>query len=314
MNWPGSLALRRYFLRYLDRKQPPLPALTLTQQRIYILPSRLGLWFAVLVVLLYLLGTNYQNNLILLCSFMLLSLLLLTMLQAFYNLYRLRLAVLADAQTYAGSPGALPLKLQSRDCRMLQLGLYGQKLQQLLPNLQGEQQFNLQLPLLPRGCYSLPRLKLSSQFPFGLFNCWSYPALSAQLWVYPAPMPPNNSAPLSAADPGQQRTTAQTDADQLKPYQAGDLPSRILWKKLATHPEQPVVRQIPLAAARSEQWVQVPALTGPALEQALSMACYQLQQLETTGSQYGLMLPGKTLALGRGQRHLTSCLQELALC
>ena len=80
MNWPGSLALRRYFQRYLDRKQPPLPALTLTQQRIYILPSRLGLWFAVLVVLLYLLGTNYQNNLILLLSFLLIGLLLLFLL------------------------------------------------------------------------------------------------------------------------------------------------------------------------------------------------------------------------------------------
>jgi uncharacterized protein (DUF58 family) len=314
MNWPGRLALRRYFLRYLERKQPPLPALTLTQQRIYILPSRLGWWFAVLVILLYLLGTNYQNNLIILCSFMLLSLLLLTMLQTFYNLFRLKLAVVADAQTYADTAGTLPLKLQSRDCRMLQLGLYGQKLQQLLPNLQGEQEFSLQLPVLARGCYSLPRLRLSSQFPFGLFHCWSYPALSAQLWVYPAPQPPTHSTPLSAEDPGQQRATPQTDADQVKPYQAGDLPSRILWKKLATHPEQPVVRQIPLAPARSEQWVQVPALTGPALEQALSMACYQLQQLEAMGSQYGLMLPGKTLALGRGPSHLTRCLQELALC
>ncbi|MFN3899155.1 MAG: hypothetical protein ACK4ML_02170, partial [Alishewanella aestuarii] len=182
--------LQQKFQAYLARSQPAQPSVCLTQKRIYIFPSRLGLWFALLVLILYLLGTNYQNNLILLSSFMLLSLLLLTMLLAFYNLYRLELSVVADAETFADQPAALPLQLNSANCQMLQLGLQGQRLQQLVPVISGPLAFALQLPLLSRGCYELPRLKLSSQFPFGLFNCLSYPALSAQLWVYPAALAP----------------------------------------------------------------------------------------------------------------------------
>lgn len=314
MNWPGHLTLRRAWLRYLDRKQPAQPAVTLTQQRIYILPSRLGWWFVTLVVLLYLLGTNYQNNLILLCSFLLLSLLLLSMLQAFYNLYRLQLSVIADGETFAGKHAILPLRLETKACQMLQLGLQGQRLQQLVPQIEGEQSFPLQLPILSRGCYPLPRLKLSSQYPFGLFNCWSYPALTAEIWVYPAPVAPLQDTLFAAADTKQRDRNPEPGNEQLKPYQAGDLPQRILWKKLASHPQQPVVRHFSEHAARTEQWIQIPALSGAALEQALSIACFRLQQLESSGANYGLLLPGKTLALGQGSAHLKRCLQELALC
>lgn len=306
--------LQQKFQAYLARSQPAQPSVCLTQKRIYILPSRLGLWFALLVLILYLLGTNYQNNLILLSSFMLLSLLLLTMLLAFYNLYQLELSVVADAETFADQPAALPLQLNSANCQMLQLGLQGQRLQQLVPVISGQQAFALQLPQLSRGCYELPRLKLSSQFPFGLFNCWSYPALSAQLWVYPAALAPTGQQNIDEDPDHQGQTQPLEGSEWLKPYQAGDQPRRILWKKLATNPQQPIVRQQQDGNTVNEQWVKVPNASGAALELALQHACYRLQQLEGAGSRYGLLLPDKTLALGQGTQHLQRCLQELALC
>lgn len=68
--------LQQRFDRWLAQRQPASLNVSLNQGVIYILPSRFGYWFIFLILLLYLLGTNYQNNLILLTSFVLLSTLL----------------------------------------------------------------------------------------------------------------------------------------------------------------------------------------------------------------------------------------------
>ena len=64
----------RLLSRYLDKRQPAVPSITLVQKLIFILPTRYGWWFLLLIALLYLLGTNYQNNLILLQSYFLIGL------------------------------------------------------------------------------------------------------------------------------------------------------------------------------------------------------------------------------------------------
>ncbi|CAM5225741.1 hypothetical protein [Alishewanella longhuensis] len=307
-------SVKRGVARWLDNRQPAGEKLSLGQGVIYILPSRFGCWFIFLIILLYLLGTNYQNNLILLSSFVFLSVMLSSMLMAFFNLHQLQLSVIQDADTFAETPAMLPLQLKKKQAQMLQISLKGQRLTQLLPLLQGETQFQLQLPVLGRGCYPLPRLLLSSSYPMGLFGPWSYPALKAQIWVYPKPA--TTDAPeLQHQTIGQaQHPHLPAEPDQLKPYQLGDSPKRIVWKKLRVCTTQPIVRQLSQQPGALPEWIVIPALQGAALEQALSYACQALITLEQQGGCYALQTPLSTLAPGKGKPHLTRCLQELALC
>lgn len=307
-------SIKRGVARWLDNRQPPGEKLSLSQGVIYILPTRFGWWFIFLIILLYLLGTNYQNNLILLASFVFLSIMLSSMYMAFFNLHRLQLSTIKDSDTFAETPAMLPLQLKKKQVQMLQIGLKGQRLTQLLPLLQGETQFKLQLPVLGRGCYPLPRLLISSCYPMGLFRAWSYPALKAQVWVYPKPATADTPELQHQAIGHSQNPNLLAEPDQLKPYQIGDSPKRIVWKKLPTAPSQPIVRQLSQQPSALPEWIVIPALQGAALEQTLSYACQALMTLEQQGCCYALQTPLTTLAPGKGKPHLTRCLQELALC
>lgn len=316
---PLTKALRQRFERWLDRRQPATNELTLTQGIIYILPNRFGCWFALLIVLLYLLGTNYQNNLMLLVSFVLLSIFLCVLLLAFFNLYKLQLSVVQDAETYAPDAATLTLQLCAVQAQMLQLSLKGQRQTQLLPLLQGSHPFVLAMPVLERGCYPLPRLRVSSCYPLGLFQVWSYPALAVQIWVYPTPLTTAQADGALVTDEKnnlQDRpvVTQQAEPNMLKQYQPGDSPRQILWKKLPSAPQQPVVRQRSQQTTVAPEWVQVPPLQGAALEQALSLACQQLLLLEQQGNAYGLQTATTRIVPASGAFHLRRCLQELALC
>lgn len=306
---------KQLFERYLNRTQPPASQVTLQQNRIYILPSRLGCWFGLLIVLLYLLGTNYQNNLILITAFMLISLFLVTMLQSFYNLYRLHVKIVADAECFAGQDAFIEITLNSEAAQMLQLGFFKHKGDYLAPLVKAETHLALPLPALSRGCYELPRLKIASHYPFGLFRCWSYPALQAKIWIYPTPLQTQHiKQPVNDSMNRPASALAMPEADWLKNYQTGDLPARILWKKLAANPNMTVVRYAPPTATEHEQWIQVPSLTGIALETALCEATAKLISLEKAGQAYGMILPNQTIAPARGAAHYQRCLQELALC
>ena len=304
------------FSVWLAKRQPAQTQVELGQSVIYILPSRFGWWFVFLIALLYLMGTNYQNNLILLLSFMLLSLLMVMMLLAFLNMHKLKLAVKQDAQCFAPEPATLPLQLSGNHCQMLHIGLRGQRQRQLLEILSQEQTFTLALPLLSRGYYPLPRLELSSTFPLGLFRCWSYPALSSAIWVYPEAIEQFNVNTERLAEQATKQTASHAlqEPDDVKNYRAGDSPKRILWRKLASSPEQPVVRSHSGEASPLPHWIKIPALQGAALETVLSHACFHLLALEQQGHSYGLQTPSVTIAPAKGAMHLERCLQELALC
>lgn len=297
--------------RYLNKRQPAASQVRLTQKLIFILPTRYGWWFLLLMVLLYLLGTNYQNNLILLLSYLLLSLFLFSIALSYQNISGLTIQSQKPAESFAGEYVKAQLSLSSqKQPKMLQFNLvqHNELIEQ--PELKHNVSFNL--AVTKRGKYQLPRVKISSQYPFGLWRVWSYIAIEQIYWVYPAPAT-HLVANTSVAD-HDARQFIQPSGDNLAAYQAGDSIRHLVWKRLARDPANPVVRQQLIAPQAEPSWVVVPKLTGDALERALRQACQQLLVLEKSGTRYGLKLPNLTLAQAVGPLHLQRCLQALALC
>lgn len=299
-----------FITRYLDQRQPAAPSVTLTQKLIFILPSRYGCWFMLLMLLLYLLGTNYQNNLILLVMYLMLSLFLLSIVLTYQNMSMLQLQCHTTTELFSGDSGYVSIRLRSdKPHYMLQMGFVAQPVVEL-PELTD----NVALPLtaVGRGCFTLPRIKISSVYPFGLWRSWSYVALQQKYWVYPAML-----AGQQLTDFSQQDTTGQQNpqpGDTIQPYRSGDSLRYLLWKRLARDPYNPVVRQEQYSPQPDPHWVEVPALSGEAKERALSQACQQLVTLAQGNAIYGLKLPLVEVAQSTGPAHLQRCLQELALC
>ena len=299
----------RILSHYLEKRQPAASQVTLIQKLIFILPTRYGWWFVLLVSLLYLLGTNYQNNLILLLSYFLLLLFLFSIVLCYQNLSGLSLRCPKAAEGFCHDPLNIEIVLSSRKQHaLLQINVIHQE--GISVTLKQHHTANLPLVTLSRGKYKLPRIKISSEFPFGLWRGWSYVALDQYYWVYPTPEQQVDTFQHDDSDTHQHVKPA---GDMLTPYRSGDSLRHLVWKRLARDPVNPVVRQQHIAQAEPS-WVVVPKLSGDALEKALRKACYQLLMLEQSGSHYGLKLPHLTIAQSVGKVHLTRCLQELALC
>lgn len=311
----------RLISHYLDKRQPAADKVRLVQKLIFILPTRYGWWFVLLIALLYLLGTNYQNNLILLLCYLLLSVFLLSIVLVYQNMSGLTLQCRHAAEGFVGTETAVAVNLSS-DKQHFMLNMHfvqpcntrhkDTKRNETVLLSQPATTASLYLSAAKRGKYALPRIKITSQYPFGLWRAWSYVALAQYHWVYPSPDAGKSAVNFSAEAASQQ---AKADAGEtLAPYRAGDSVRHMVWKRLARDPANPVVRQQHFPAQAEPNWVVVPALSGDALERALRYACQQLLQLEQSGSSYGLKLPTLTLPQAKGPQHLQRCLQELALC
>ncbi|MGL6165381.1 MAG: DUF58 domain-containing protein, partial [Aeromonas veronii] len=69
----------RWQRRWLKRRIPPARQITLGTRSLFILPTRMGLLYLLVLLAIYLLGTNYQNNLVLLVAYCLGSLFMAAM-------------------------------------------------------------------------------------------------------------------------------------------------------------------------------------------------------------------------------------------
>jgi len=298
-------SFRQRFYRWLDKRQPAAKEVQLRQHLLFVFPTAYGGWFVLLIALLYLFGTNYQNNLILLCAYLLLSLFCFCILAAFFNLYQLKISAGAEPFGYAGSSVQLTVQLHQHQYKKM-LYISGEDFTPLFFETLPKE---LQLELYPqrRGFYQLQRFKLRSYYPFGLIRCWTHIQLQQPYWVYPEPAVLKQTV---STKPSQH----PDHPDQLAPYQAGSPASAIDWKRLAKNPWQPVIRQYsPTAAVHQPRHLVVDA-TGLALEQQLSEFCALLLQFEQQGQSYSLNAAGIEIAASHGQTHLHRCLQALALC
>ena len=106
-------AFRRRLSQWLDKRLPGASKITLTHKSIFILPTGFGLLWIGLVLLLYLFGTNYQNNLVIGLSILLLSLFNTCILYSYRNLAGLHLSALPVPQAYCGETLSFPLALSS---------------------------------------------------------------------------------------------------------------------------------------------------------------------------------------------------------
>ncbi len=120
MNWRQRRT--RWQQGWLARRIPPARQITLQGRCLFILPTRLGLWYLLVMLAIYLLGTNYQNNLVLLVAYGLGSLFMVTMWLTHRNL--LGLSLLGARRAGRGWPPPMPITVRSeRPLQALQFSL-----------------------------------------------------------------------------------------------------------------------------------------------------------------------------------------------
>jgi len=313
---PQAGALRQRMLRWALRRQGPdtLP-LRLAPRRIYILPTRTGWVFGLLVLAMFLAGMNYGNGLALLLTFWLAAFALVGMIQTQRGLAGL---VLLDADAepaFAGGEVALTLRLDSRlapqDLDFGDESTRGTPAASLQVRVNADSSLTLLFPARRRGPWRAPVLRLSTTAPFGLFHTWTWVALDARTLVYPKPAGDHPLPELPGAESGSRRLAGSLDElAALRPFREGDSPRQVAWKAYARGAPL-LVREYQghAAALREFDFSQLPQ---PDIEARLSQLSRWIVDTAADNQRWLLRLPGASPVAGAGPGHRRECLSQLA--
>ncbi len=307
---------RWHTLQLLARpRQPEALPRRLDRRRIYVLPTRFGMFVTTVLVAMLLGALNYNNNPALLLALLLATVAIASTISAHLQLSGLQVDAVSAEPVHAGQPMRLRISVSRPDARArrgLELAL-GQAVAfgHLLDTDQVE--VDLMLPTVRRGWFDLARIRISTTQPLGLVRAWSWVWPDAPLLVYAAPEIQAPALPESGGDPLHTRVHASGDElHQLRPYRAGDPTRSVAWKHSARR-DTLLVREYekPVGVDVLLDWRQLSALP---VEARIARLARWVDLAERDGRRYTLQLPGQpVLGPGNGSAHHHLCQRALAL-
>ncbi len=310
-----SARLRRRFARWLGRRIPPARSVTLNQRRIFIMPSRVGLFFFFTLAVMLIAAINYQNNMSYALTFLLTTLFVVAVLHTYANLSGLTLHAVRASPAYPGQVTEFHLRLDSgaRERYALHLGWAGQPEQEMGLAAGTSQDLRLYAQVAKRGWFHPGRLRVESTFPLGLLRCWTWVDLDLAALVYPQPLT-CKEMPASIGERPEGQTVAVAGTDDFfgfREYRPGDSLRHLHWRGYAKG--QPLQSKQYAAYSDRSVWLDWDAFAGVPVETRLSYLCFLALEFERKSEDYGLRLPGRELAPDHGDRHREQVLSALAL-
>ena len=295
-------------------------SLTLHRRRLYILPTRLGLTYAVMLMAMLVGGLNYGSNPALAFTFLFAAAGWVAMHQCHANLLGIQCTVQGTAPVFAGDTTQLTLVLTAPPGRFRQDVVVSAGDVAALPvTLAGNAAVTVQLPLKAtrRGEWPLPRLRIAARFPLGLFVSWTWVHPPALMLVYPSVE--RSGPPAPAAGDGGTARSAQRGDDEfagLRAFREGDSPRRIAWRPSARRDAWLVVEHHDTPPA---QRVLDYASAAPLGHEArLSRLARWALACEAAGTPHALRVPwlpdgAGTTGAAQGPGQLAATLRALAL-
>jgi uncharacterized protein (DUF58 family) len=300
-----------FFRREPFSNQP----ITLTHKRIFILPTRRGMDFVIILIILLLIAFIYNNNLGYLLSFLLASVFFVSIIHTFKSLSGLLIYQGQATSVFAGENAGFDIHVSNLGTEPrfnLQLHLIDDV--QFSLNSNEKRCVTLYSPTQKRGWHSCSKIELSSTYPLGLFRAWSVLRFDAKALVYPKPAKEIVAFPENAGTQNQLQGSTKSGYDEfygLKEYQNGDSIRHIHWKAFAKG--LGLLSKQYSGETFAQLWLNYDAAPGHDTEQRLSQLCRWLVDADKAGLHYGFILPGVRIEPSSGTLHFKKCLEALAL-
>jgi uncharacterized protein (DUF58 family) len=301
---------------FFGPRLPEAGTVFLVQKRVYILPTRFGLAFALALVVMLIGSINYNLSLGYILTFLLASMALVAILHTFRNLVHLRFTPGRVEPVFAGETAWFELFVENRagyDRCSIAIWHDATPVRCDVPSQRGTT-VSVPVAARQRGWLTPGRLTVDTRFPVGLLRAWSYIRPEMRCLVYPRPDDGLLPLPDPAGGSGEKRVAGggSDDFAGLRAYQSGDSPRHIHWKAAAR--EQGLQTKVFSGRAAAELWLawdQLPGSMG--IEDRLSRLTRWVLAADREGLRYGLRLPGVAHPPDTGEGHRLACLRELAL-
>lgn len=288
----------------------------LDSKRVYILPTKTGVLFGVLLLLLLLGSINYEKSLGYALTFLLAGIGNIALFVTWKNLRGIVLKAGGCAPVFAGEQARFSIRCFNPDATpRYSIAVTHEDVEYDVIDIAADAsaQLHFDVPAEKRGLLKPGVCKLSTEFPVGLFVAWTWVDLNMQCLVYPSPA----SKIVRPIVNGDQEGESDTGADGfetfegLRSFQKGDSWRRISWKAYARNNEL-MIKQFS-GGAPVEEWIDWQAIPVSDKEEKLSIMCRLVIDAENQKRHYGIRLPGIQLKPDNGRAHMQHCLKQLAL-
>lgn len=308
--------LQARFAAWVKKRQgvDVLPV-TIHRRRLYILPTRAGVAFSALLLVMLIAGLNYSNSLALLLTFMLGGFAVVVMHQCHRNLLGVTLNGIAAPGCFAGEIARLPLVLANSaklTRHQIEGSLPGGERQAADLPKQSVRNLEVLMRTVKRGIVRVERVRISTSYPFGLFRSWAWIHLPIDVTVYPRP---KGSLPMPQ-DSGTRtghRSRLATGTEEwlgLRDFRDGDSPRQVAWKAYARG--APLLVKEYSSAGADQRLFDFAALGSLELEARLEQLARWVVDAETREERYALITPDARIGPDHGPEHRHRCLSTLA--
>ncbi len=305
------------FDRWINRRLPLKPSITLDRTCIFIVPTKQGLLLLLIALLVLLLAINFESALNYALAFWLISMLWVAVYMTYRNLSGLIIVAQEGALVPVGDLAEVRLAFQSskkinrgtlelihEDWGVVQLDMSEQTSSALLPMM-----------AYSRGPVPLPRFRIESRFPFGLVVAWSHLLVDAKAWAYPEPKRADRGGQSSESDAEETQVNdhfvqqGTEDFHSIKAYQPGDSIKRLHWPGFSR--DQLMVKTFSDYQS-ADEWIDWAQFNGLPDEVRLMAMSYYSRSYYEKDKPFGVRLPGSELMPEKGEVHLTRVRRVLA--
>lgn len=306
-----------WFSNWLDRRIPRTNEITLTQRRIFILPTQAGIGFLCLAAGLLLAGINYENNMLFAFAFFVIGIFLVSILHTYTNLAGLSLRLVGADPAFCDQHAEFRFLLTNAGERQYHsIHLSWPQSDIAVTSLVKDRQTRVSLfvPAKQRGLLKMERLKVESRYPLGIFRAWTWLDFNANCLIYPKPVASSDYVPVSTATHDGGNYVLPDGNEEFAgfvDYQPGDSLKQVAWRNVARG--LPVLTRQYQSAADRRLWIEWTDADSFRVETALSRMCHQVLEADAQRLEYGLRLPGVEIPPGLGDAHQLKTLQALAL-
>lgn len=304
--------------RFFRGRGPEPGPVVLDRSRVFVLPTRRGAAFALVVTALFVGSINYGNSLGLLLTFWLGSLAFVSIVHTYLDLAHLHLRAGRPEPVFAGEWARFPLWLENpsgRPHRALRLRAEaGGGGPEVSADVVGEASIViLSRRAERRGTLPLGRITVRTRYPLGLVRAWAPAEPEVGCLVYPAPGPPYPLPAEMVTSGGEVGGGAggTDDFGGLRTFLPGDAPRSVHWRASARM--DTLLTKLWSGGAPAVVWLAWDDVLEPDPEARLSRLCRWILEAHGTGLTWGLRLPGAEVPAAAGEAHLHRCLETLAL-
>lgn len=323
----GYLNLRR---KWLGKQSSNKNKIQFNINNTFIMPSGFGWVIIAISISLFILGTNLQNNTILLLCYFLGAMLLLSVFHSFFYFTQHTILFTPIQADYENRQFHLPIQIQSLynyEGGSLKISVKNTKLRPFVKSKTPIPRFDVntnsplthfKLPLPPqvRGIHQCAKITISAHYGFGLIRCWTHLSPQLNIVVYPkmkkSPLILNHSnSEHQLAISSDSQYAISDNLQGIREYQTSDPIHHVSWKHVAKG--QGMLTKDFNENMSLTGWLRLSDYIHLGIEEALQCLCFQAQQLEKDHVHFGLDLESNTILPNQGKQHLEECLHQLAI-